>query len=85
MAQKVYHAVGCEGIARIDLLIDTKAEVVYFNEINPLPGDLYAHNWRAAGIAPVALVGRLVDLAQERFVKTQAIETTFSSNFLSQF
>lgn len=85
VAQKVYSVVGCEGIARIDLLIDTKAGIVYFNEINPLPGDLYAHNWRAAGIAPVELVSRLVDLAEERFAKTQAIETTFSSNFLSQF
>ncbi|MBC7943394.1 D-alanine--D-alanine ligase, partial [Candidatus Saccharibacteria bacterium] len=37
VAQKVYLVVGCEGISRIDLLIDTKSETVYFNEINPLP------------------------------------------------
>jgi D-alanine-D-alanine ligase len=85
VAQKIYSAVGCEGIARVDLLIDTKSEVVYFNEINPLPGSLYAHNWRAAGISSIELVSRLVELAQERFAKTQKIETTFSSNFLSQF
>ena len=46
-ALAVYKAIGCEGIARVDLLIDEKTDVVYFNEINPLPGSLYAHNWRA--------------------------------------
>jgi D-alanine-D-alanine ligase len=84
-AQRVYEAAGCEGIARIDLLIDSKSEIVYFNEINTLPGDLYAHNWRAAGIPSIELVSRLVELAEERFAKQQKIETTFSSNFLSQF
>lgn len=80
-----YQAVGCEGIARIDLLIDSQTSKVYFNEINPLPGSLYAHNWRAAGLSSVDLVSRLVELAEERFAKTQKLETTFSSSFLQQF
>jgi D-alanine-D-alanine ligase len=85
VAQKVYHAIGCEGIARVDLLIDSVSKIVYFNEINPMPGDLYAHNWRASGVSLVELVSRLVELAEERFVRDQKIETTFSSNFLKQF
>jgi len=84
-AKKMYTATGCGGIARIDLLIDSKSEIVYFNEINPLPGDLYAHNWRAAGISSVDLAVRLVELAEDRFIRNQKIETTFSSNFLKQF
>ena len=84
-AKKVYRAVGCEGTSRIDLLIDGMSKIVYFNEINPLPGDLYAHNWRASGVSPVELVTRLVELAQERFEKDKKIETTFSSSFLKQF
>ncbi len=85
IAQKVYRVVGCEGISRVDLLIDMKAGTVYFNEINPLPGSLYAHNWRASGVSSVDLVNRLVELAEERFERTHKFETTFSSNFLSQF
>lgn len=84
-AQNVYRAIGCEGISRVDLLIDSKSGVVYFNEINPLPGDLYLHNWRAGGVSSVDLVSRLVELAEERFARNQKIETTFSSNFLKQF
>ena len=85
VAQKVYHAVGCEGIARIDLLIDSKTNSVYFNEINPLPGSLYSHNWRASGVSNVDLVTRLVTLAEQRWSDKQKLSTTFSTNFLKQF
>lgn len=80
-----YKALGCEGTARIDLLIDKKSKTVYFNEVNPLPGSLYAHNWRAAGVSNVDLVQKLVALAQERHSKRQKLNTTFSTNFLKQF
>lgn len=85
VAKQVYRVVGCQGIARIDLLIDTKENKVYFNEINPLPGSLYAHNWRASGVSTVELVTKLVDLAEERWADKQKIATTFSTNFLKQF
>jgi D-alanine-D-alanine ligase len=84
-AKSVYKAVGCEGIARIDLLIDSKAKKVYFNEINPLPGSLYSHNWRASGVSNVELVTKLVQLAEERWTAKQKLATSFTTNFLKQF
>ncbi len=81
----VYRAVGCGGIARIDMLIDSKAKKVYFNEINPLPGSLYAHNWRKKGISNVELVERLVQLALERHQQAKDLTTNFATNFLKQF
>lgn len=82
---KVYGVLGCTGIARVDMLIDTKAEVVYFNEVNPLPGSLYAHNWAKSGISNVMLVSRLIDLALERHEKQKAVETSFTTSYLKQF
>ncbi len=84
-AKDVYKAIGCSGIARIDLLIDSKAEKVYFNEINPLPGSLYAHNWREAGKSTVNLVSELVDLAKEKHQKKQRLQTVFDTNYLKQY
>ncbi len=81
----VYRALGLSGIARIDMLIDQKASTVYFNEVNPLPGSLYAHNWRQAGISNVELVTRLIGLAQDRQAQKQKIATTFATNYLKQF
>ncbi len=82
---KVYRALGCSGIARVDMLIDSKSETVYFNEVNPLPGGLYAHNWRAAGVSSVELVQTLIRLAEERWQQKQRQNTAFSTNYLQQF
>ncbi len=81
----VYKAVGCEGIARIDMLINSKTKEVFFNEINPLPGGLYEHNWRAAGVSSVELVKQLIHYGEQRFKAKQQRTTSFSTNYLKQF
>jgi D-alanine-D-alanine ligase len=85
VGRRVYTALGCSGIARVDMLIDTKAGEAYFNEVNPLPGGLYAHNWAKAGISNVDLVQKLVDLAEERWSTRQKLNTSFNTNYLKQF
>ncbi len=82
---KVYKTVGCEGISRVDMLIDSKANEVFFNEINPLPGGLYAHNWNKAGVSNVELVQKLIGYAQARWDKKQQIATAFATSYLKQF
>jgi D-alanine-D-alanine ligase len=82
---EVYKALGCSGIARVDMLINSKTKKVYFNEVNPLPGGLYAHNWNRAGISNVELVQKLIGFAKERHTRRQALTTTFSTNYLQQF
>lgn len=81
----VYRALGCSGIARVDMLIDSKTGKVYFNEVNPLPGGLYQHNWRAAGVSSVDLVQTLVRLAEERWQTKNRQNTVFNTNYLQQF
>jgi D-alanine-D-alanine ligase len=82
MGIAVYKALGCSGIARVDMLIDTKQNKVYFNEVNPLPGSLYAHNWAKKGMSNVSLVEKLISLAFDRFEKKNQFQTTFQSSFL---
>ena len=81
----VYKALGCSGLARVDLLIDRITSEVYFNEVNPLPGGLYAHNWAKAGVSAVSLVQQLIAYAEARHAERQALTTTFSTNYLQQF
>lgn len=85
IGKQVYKSAECRGTARIDMLIDSKKKIVYFNEINPLPGSLYAHNWRKAGVSGVQLVERLIELAIEDHAEQTKRTTTFSTNFLKQF
>jgi len=85
LALDTYTVVGCTGIARIDMLINSKTNQVFFNEINPMPGSLYAHNWQHNGVSSVELVSRLITYAEKRWEEKQRLATVFSTNFLKQF
>ena len=61
----VFAALGCEGIARIDFLIDVDSGMLYFNEINTVPGSLAFYLWSAAPHywTLTELLARLIDRA----------------------
>jgi D-alanine-D-alanine ligase len=48
LAIAVFTALGCEGISRIDFLIDVDKGELYFNEINTLPGSFSFYLWAAS-------------------------------------
>ncbi len=68
-AVRAFEAVGCEGIARVDVFVTADGEVVV-NEINTMPGftpySMYPRMWQASGVDYPALVDELVALALER-------------------
>ncbi len=65
-ATTVFSALGCEGISRIDFLIDADSNTLYFNEINTLPGSLAFYLWSAAPHywTITDLLSRLIDRAE---------------------
>lgn len=65
-ATTVFAALGCEGISRIDFLIDADTNTLYFNEINTLPGSLAFYLWSAAPHhwTITDLMARLIDRAE---------------------
>ena len=81
----VYKALGCSGTARVDMLIDSKKGEVYFNEVNPMPGSLYSHNWRAKGVPGTELVTKLIGYAEARHAERERLQTSFATNYLKQF
>ncbi len=85
IAKIIFKTIGCSGIARVDLLIDSKSNEIYFNEINPLPGSLSIHNWKTVGISNVDLVEKLITFANQRYQEKQKLNTSFATNFLKQF
>ena len=67
-AVRIYRALGCRGLSRVDFFVQPDGEVV-FNEINTLPGftsiSMYPKLFAASGIAYSALIDRLIELALE--------------------
>lgn len=84
MGVNVYRTLGCTGIARVDFLIDGTTEAVFALEVNPLPGSLYHHNWKKAGVSNRDLVLGLVKLAEERFATQKNTTYAFKSDILSK-
>ena len=68
-AVKVYTAIGCQGLSRVDFFVTYEDNRVVFNEINTLPGftsiSMYPKLWAASGIPYGELIDRLLKLAME--------------------
>ncbi len=84
LAILAYRIIGCSGISRMDFMIDSQTNEVYMTEVNPLPGSLQQHLWKASGVSNVELVSRLIELAEERYEVRQKLATTFTSSVLNQ-
>jgi len=76
MAVAAYQAVECEGMARVDFLMETASGQLYINEINTIPGftsiSMYPKMWEAAGVPFAELLDRLIGLALDRHRTRQA-------------
>ena len=81
---RVYKTLGCTGIARVDFLINANTNEIFVNEVNTLPGSLYHHNWKKAGVSNMELVLGLVKLAEDRFAKMKNTAYTFQSDILKK-
>ena len=67
LAVKVYEAMGCKGLSRVDFFVTRDGEEVVFNEINTLPGftsiSMYPKLFQASGIPYSELIDQLIELA----------------------
>ncbi len=80
MAVKAYQALGCEGMARVDFLLEETSGKLYVNEVNTIPGftsiSMYPKMWGNMGLPITELVDRLIALAMERDQSKKATKYT---------
>jgi D-alanine-D-alanine ligase len=69
LAVRTFDAIGCEGLARVDVFVTHDGNVV-INEINTMPGftphSMFPRMWAASGVPYPELVERLITLALRR-------------------
>lgn len=67
LARRAFRAIGCRGLARVDLFLDADGELVV-NEINTIPGftpaSMFPMLWAAEGVSYSMLVDRLLASAR---------------------
>ncbi|EHI10758.1 D-alanine--D-alanine ligase family protein [Mycolicibacterium thermoresistibile] len=68
LAIKAFHAIDCQGLARVDFFLTDDGPVV--NEINTMPGftmiSMYPRMWAASGVDYPTLLAAMVDTALAR-------------------
>lgn len=68
-AVKIFTALGCTGLSRVDFFVTRDTNEIVFNEINTLPGftpiSMYPKMWAADGLPFGALLDKLIELALE--------------------
>lgn len=79
-AVEAYIAMGCEGLSRVDFLMDGTTGEFFVNEINTMPGftsiSMYPKMWQASGLEFSPLLDRLIELALERHEAQRATRYT---------
>lgn len=83
MAVRSFKALGCNGVSRIDFMIDEDNGQLYFNEINPIPGSLSFYLWEPVGVPYSELLDRMIQLAFKRRRAEESITFSFDSNILA--
>jgi D-alanine-D-alanine ligase len=80
LAIEGYRAVECEGMARVDFLLEAAGGNLYINEINTIPGftsiSMYPKMWEHSGLPFARLIDRLIELALERHAAKKSIRYT---------
>jgi D-alanine-D-alanine ligase len=77
LALACYRAIECEGMARVDFLLERSTGRLFINEINTIPGftsiSMYPKMWEASGLNFPQLLDRLIELAFERQERRRAL------------
>lgn len=82
---KTFKALNLSGVARIDLLIDSKTNEVYVNEPNTIPGSLSFYMWVPVKKEYTTLLDDLITLAIKDYKNNSKKTSSFESNILSTF
>lgn len=61
-----FRALDCDGVSRIDFIIDEATGDIFVNEINTIPGSLSFYLWEYTGINFSALIDKLIEIAFRR-------------------
>lgn len=83
LAVRSFQALGCNGVSRIDFMIDEESGKLYFNEINTIPGSLAFYLWEPVGVPYKELLDRMIQLALRRQRTENNLTFTFDTNILN--
>ena len=85
LSKKVFKALNLSGVCRIDFLIDKKANKVYINEPNTIPGSLAFYLWEPVGKGYKTLINDMINIAIKDYKLKEKKTYSFDTNILSNY
>lgn len=82
-AIETFKALGCNGVVRIDFLMNDKTKEIWVNEINTIPGSLSFYLWEATGVKFSELLDEIVNLGLKRKREQDTVNYSFDTNVLA--
>jgi len=82
LAVKGFKCLGCNGVVRIDFMMDQKTGEIFLNEINTIPGSLSFYLWEPLGVSYPELLDEMIALALKRNREQSEISYAFDTNVL---
>ena len=83
LAVRTFQALGCNGVSRVDLMLDGDENDIYVNEINTIPGSLSFYLWEPIGIPYGKLLDRMIQLALKRVRDEKTVTYAFDTSVLA--
>lgn len=83
LAGETFRVLGCHGVSRVDVIVDSKTRDIYVNEINTIPGSLSFYLWEATGLSFEKLMETLVSLAIKRKREQSHKTVSYDQNIFS--
>ncbi len=78
-----FRVLACDGVSRIDFMIDEATGDLFVNEINTIPGSLSFYLWEATGVKFDELIDRLISIAFKRKRDSEFKTTSYSENIFA--
>ena len=85
LAVQTFQALGCNGVIRIDFIIDQSNGKIYVNEVNTIPGSLSFHLWRETGLDYTEELNQIITLVIKRAREEKNLTFSFETNILANF
>lgn len=80
---RLFKKFGCAGVVRIDYIIDTTLNKVFFNEINTIPGSLSFYLWKHNGLEYTKQLDDMIKIAIKVHQRNNEFNYAFDNNLFS--
>lgn len=83
LASETFRVLACNGVSRIDFMIDKDNGDIFVNEINTIPGSLSYYLWEETGISFNELINKLIALSLKRKRDTDRKTYSYDTNIFA--